>query len=240
MVVRSRSAIAAFFFLAVGMATAAAQEARAPSDPIAALRQTSEQANAAWVTSAQAPEGKIARMLPCDPRVKNAIDGVSRASEARLAALSRYLRAAATQAAADAVEANRALAAQQAIARDLETDRAEAEQERIAVEAQVSILADSARRRPVLDDAKKKFDELVSLATQHAATAQQQETRLAALTTALREWAAAAQARQKAAEAELSALVAEMPRWSEYYSARLARAQTECSLTNNPPVRRQQ
>ena len=178
-------------------------------------------------------------MLPCDPRVKSSIEEVGRASEARLAALAQYLRAAAAQAAADATAANRALADQQSNARDLETEHAEAEQERIAVDGQDAGLTDSAKRRPLLGDAQKKLDQIEAAAKQKAASAQDQASQSAALIPVLRDWAAASQARQKAIEAELTSLAAETSRWDEYYAARLARAQTECSLTNAAPKRKQ-
>src|SRR5260221_14284400 len=43
-----------------------------------------------WYTLANSLEPRITRMLPCDPRVRTAIDEVSRASSARTFALNTY------------------------------------------------------------------------------------------------------------------------------------------------------
>src|ERR1700685_1017693 len=65
------------------------------ADLLAARETLAQKRAAEWETLAKGLEARIVRMLPCDPRVKGAIEEVSRASQARLASLSDYLNAAA-------------------------------------------------------------------------------------------------------------------------------------------------
>jgi len=61
-------------------------------DSLTALQQAAEQRTSEWDGLARTLEGKIARMLPCDARVRTTIEEVNRASDARLAALGKYLK----------------------------------------------------------------------------------------------------------------------------------------------------
>src|SRR5579863_4663963 len=124
----------ASLLLAIAL-SAKAQEK--PADPLSALRQTADKTAADWEALAKGLEQKIATLLPCDPRSRAAVEEVSHASDARLSALSAYLKAAALKAKADTEAAKRVLAAQAALAGGWTTDRAEADQERTAIEAQV-------------------------------------------------------------------------------------------------------
>jgi hypothetical protein len=196
------------------------------------LAQTAQKAEADWKNLASGLEPKIARMLPCDPRVKAALEEVSRASEVRLAALGQYLQTELAEAKRDSETARAPSEAAQLGVRELEADRAEAEQERIAVEAQLADLTESVRRRPLLDDARQKLESIVGMTRQRASELQEQVTHRAALAAALAEVAAARQARERALEAQLAALALETSHWGDYYDARLARARTECAVTN--------
>ncbi len=226
----------AIFGVLLGAALAAAQ----PSPDLAALQKTAEAKTAEWDGLARTLESKLVRMLPCDARVRTSIEEVSRASDARIAALSQYLEAAAAQTAANGKMIAQAIAAQEAMGREIESERAEADQVRIAIDAQLADLSDSLKRRATLSEAHKTLGSIAAMVQQRVADAQQQGARRTALLTALRELEAANQAEEKAIRTEISALILENTRWTEYYTARIARAQTECSITNQAPPERPQ
>lgn len=207
-----------------------AQTPAAP--PAAPLEQTADQRGAEWDKLATALEGKIARMLPCDPRVREALLEVSRASDARLAAVSRYLEMAGAQAKNDLAKARQAVATEQAAAKDLDTERMEAEQQRAAIDGQIGDLSDSAKRREALDGPLKKLEEIRAKVEARIQGAQQEAARRAALIASLQQLASGYEAREKAIAGEISALASETARWDEYYATRVARAGTECSITN--------
>lgn len=222
----------ALFILLVGSVCAFAQP---PS--LASRQQLAEQKTAEWDALAKTLESRLARMLPCDPRVRMAIEDVSKASDARLGALSQYWQSVAAQAHADVQSVTDALARQDLAARDIDVTRAEAEQQRIAVEAQVADLAESLKRRPQLADAQKSLAAIADQIRSRAATADQESGKSAALVAALRDLQAACVAREKSVQTEIAALTVETARWGNYYAARIARAHTECSITNQAPSR---
>lgn len=216
------------FLLVLTVSVMAAQEA-APAQPSAL--QAVEKQSAAWQTLAASLESRIARMLPCDARVRAAIDEVSQASEMLLAARAQYLQATAAEAKRDLESAEAALAAEQAGTRETEIEAAEADQDRVAVEGLLADLTESVKTKAALEGAQTKLESITAMVRQRVAGTQQQASRQTALTAVLRELVAAFQVRQKAIDAEVNALAAEGPRWTEYYAARAARAQTECSIT---------
>lgn len=232
-----RLGTAGFLFL-LAITIGAAQEP-APVQP-SPVQQAAEKQTAAWQTLASSLEMRIARMLPCDPRVRSAIEEVSRASEARLGATAQYLQAAAAQAGRDSEAASAALAAEQGSAREGEVETAEAEQERIAIEGQLAELRESVKSKPGLEEARAKLESIADMVRQRSADAQGQAAARTALIAALGDVVTAFQARQKAIESESGALTIETARWSDYYAARLARAQTECSITTRPVQRKKQ
>jgi hypothetical protein len=214
-----------------------------PAASALAARETLAQKRAAeWETLAKGVEGKIARMLPCDSRVRGAIEEVSHASQARLAALNDYLQAAAVQAKADAERARTAPASLDSLAKDADVERTEAEQQRAALDAQIADLKESARQRQDLDDPAAKLAEIRAMTAAQVDRWQQEAARRVALGGALANLAAAYEARQKAMSAELAALREETARWVDYYTARLNRAEIECSITNQarPAQRKKQ
>src|SRR3984957_15543058 len=75
------------------LAIARSASAQAVADPLESLRQVADKASADWQGLAKGLEQKIATLLPCDPKSRAAGEEVSRASDARLAALSAYKRA---------------------------------------------------------------------------------------------------------------------------------------------------
>jgi len=231
-------------FVLMTAAAAAAQDKPdkpdKPADAPLSLQELAAKKSAEWDALAGSLEAKLARMLPCDARVQTSIEEVSRASEARLTALGQYLKDAAAQAKSEAEAARTALADQELTARDMESERAEAEQERAAVEAQLADLGESAKHREILEGARQKLEAIASVVRQRVAAADQQAERRAALTASLQDLVAAYDARQHALEGGIVAAEREAVRWTEYYSARQARAQTECSITNQAPSRPQQ
>jgi len=204
---------------------------------LATLQENVEQKTTAWDSLAKTLESRLARMLPCDARVRTAIEDVSAASDARLNALAQYWQTAAVQAHADVQSVAKALADQDAAAREIDSSRAEAEQQRIAVEAQLADLTESLRARPQLSDAQKSLASIAEQSRQRAAGAEQESARRAALASALRDLQTALIAREKAIQTEMAALTVETARWGDYYAARIARAHTECSITNQGPAR---
>jgi chromosome segregation ATPase len=214
--------------------------APAPADSLAPREAVADQRTTEWETLAKALDGKVARMLPCDPRVRSAIEEVSRASEARMAALSDYLRAAAAQTGTEAQRARAAVADEDAGIQAVTTERAEAEQRRAAIDAQLADLKDSDKRRPSLDPAAAKLGEIDGMARARVAQLDQEIARRSSLRASLDGLAASYEARAKAMEAETAALSDESTRWLEYYAARVARAGTECAITNQRPQRKKQ
>ncbi len=101
-------------FCAVMAVSATAQNvAQNLSGPLslAALAQTAQQKKADWGQNYRSGlDTSILALLPCDPKVAVAIAEVSKASEARLAAISAYLQEAARQAALQAAAARGVLA----------------------------------------------------------------------------------------------------------------------------------
>lgn len=211
------------------------QEKRA--DSLEAPRQAAQKKAAEWEALANNLEPRVARMLPCDPRVQAAIAEVSRASEARLVALAQYLRAAAAKAKEDSDAANALAAKQEARAADVEAERTEAELERAGIDVQITGLT-GATQRAALTGPVKTLSDIVALTGQRAALAQGEANRRSALAGQLKELVAASEARHTALQNETSALAAETARWSEYYTARLVRAQLECAITNQTPAPR--
>jgi hypothetical protein len=218
------------------MATAGAAQ-DTPRDPAAAeaLRVAVEKRSAEWEALAKGLDNKIARMLPCDPRVKESIDEVVQASDARLNALAEVMKSSLAQAAADVAKLQAAMAAEDGNLVDAQAERSEAMQERLAVDAQLADLSASARQRQSLEEARKVLADIDTKAATRAALADQQAQVRGALAFSLRDLLIVAQSRQRALTNEQAALAVETTRWNDYYAARVARAQVECTITTAPP-----
>lgn len=223
------------FFLALAP-FAPAQEK--PDDPLDALRQTADKAAAAWESLAKGLEQKIATLLPCDPKSRAAVEEVRNASDTRLGALSAYLKAAVAKAKIDTEAAKRVLAAQAALAGGWTTDRTEADQEHTAIEAQVADLKESMRKRGSLAGAETVLIEIANLAKERATKAEQEAGRREAIESLLGELVIASHDRQTALEGESAALDAEASRWNVYYTSRVSRAITECTIINPGAARK--
>jgi hypothetical protein len=201
-------------------------------DALTALRQSAEKATANWESLAAGLEPKIARMLPCDPKSRTAVEEVSHASEARLSALAAYLKAAAAKAKEDTDAAKRVFAAQAALAGGWNTERAEADQEHTAIEAQIAELKESMRKRGSLSGAAQTLVELSRLAKERAEKADTEAAGRDSLNSLLGDLVVGYQDRQTALENESALIDGETVKWSAYYQARVSRAITECSIIN--------
>ncbi len=209
-----------------------------PAGPLDVLRQAADKASSDWEALAKGLEQKIATLLPCDPKSRAAVEEVSHASDVRQSAFSAYLKASAAKAKADTDAAKRVLAAQAALSGGWNTERAEADQDRTSVEAQVADLKESMRKRGSLSGAENVLIEIANMIKQRAAKAESQASRRDLINATLGDLVIAYQDRQTALENELSLLDAETARWNSYYTARVARAITECSIINPGTARR--
>lgn len=203
-----------------------------PADPLNALRQTADKTAADWEALAKGLEQKIATLLPCDPKSRAAVEEVSHASDARLSALLAYVKASAAKAKADTEAAKRVLAAQAALSGGWNTERDEADQERAAIEAQVGDLKESMRKRGSLAGAEQVLVEIASLVKARGAKSESYANRRDSIDALLGDLVVAYQERQAALENESSLVDAEAVRWNAYYTARVSRAITECTIIN--------
>jgi hypothetical protein len=211
-----------------------AQEKQAPDksrEDLILLGDTATRTEAEWSALAQGLESKVARLLPCDMKVRAAIGEVSRASEVRLTALAQYLRAAEQKAKDNSAGARSLISNQEAFTAILNTERAEVAGERAAIEGQLLDLGESARQRTQLAETQKVLAGIAAMARQREARTLEQAERSATLAASLRDLDQSYQKEQAALAKELSALTTETAHWIEYYGARLERAQTECVIT---------
>jgi hypothetical protein len=205
---------------------------RAQDTPdLATLQQTALKRHTEWETLAKDMNDRIARMLPCDPRALATVNEVSRASEARLGALSDYLRAASAQAFAETAAARSLLNAEDRRAVEASLERADAGQEQTAVDTQSDALAQSLKQRTSLEAPQKLLAQIAATIHQRAAAAEQQAGAADAAVALLRDLVAKFEARDAALREEFAASEAERTRWNGYYAARRTRAQIECTIT---------
>jgi hypothetical protein len=221
---------------AVGLAAASAQNP-SPPESLASLEQAAQKSAAAWTVLAKDLDIRVARLLPCDARATAAITEVSRASDSRLTALADYLRAAAANASAETSTTRLLLTRETARATEDPVERADTAAELAAVDKQIDALAAAVKQRPSLDDAYKVLQQIGALVKDRATLAEQQPANAAAVQAALRDLMAAFEAREAAIKDEAVAFEAERARWTGYYAARLARVQTECSVTRTAPAK---
>ena len=208
-----------------------------PTDSVTVLEQAAQKATTAWQSIAANLDSRVARMLPCDPRAKTAIDEVARASQARLAALAQYWQAAATLTAGRAEGARRLLAKEEARTADVNADRAQREEALAAIQQQAAALAESANLQAALAGPQSGLAQIVDMAQHSAALARNQADQRDLVVGALRNLVSAYQAHDAALRDAASAFETERGRWNSYYAARQARAQTECAITTAAPAR---
>jgi hypothetical protein len=225
-------------FLLLAIRFADGQDQTIKPDSLAALRQAAEKTAADWNTLAKGLEQKISRLLPCDPAGRAAVDEVSRASAARLAALSAYVKAEAAAAKENTEAAKRVLSAQSSLGGGWAAEHAESDQEHTALDAQIAELKESMRKRGSLHDAQQVLIEISRMVKERSAKAEEQVNRKDTINALLGDLLAASQQRQVALEGEAAQLEVESGRWSYYYAARVTRAAMECSIINGPAPKR--
>jgi hypothetical protein len=206
-----------------------AQEQPAPAASGAA--QAAEKSGAEWSTLISGMEQRVARLLPCDPGVRSAIEEVSRASDARIAALTAYWQEAAKRSKEQADLTGKLIADNDARLAVWRVDRADSEQEQMRLRSQISALHESSEQKPALSPASPLLDGIAQNSQTVAKRSADRDDMAARWSTGLNDFAKAAQARQAAIDGELKALTTESGRWTAYFAARIARAQMECSLT---------
>lgn len=214
-------------------ACAAAQSASAPN-ALAALEQNVQQKTGQWNKLAQNLELSIVKLLPCDPKATAAITEVNRASQARIDAIAAYLKEASRQAGLQLDAAKKVLESAQTVGADLAAEKSDLVSERSGIASQITNLTQSSQNRssftPALDELKQistveqQRSEALDAATSHTDPA----------AAALSDLVMQLEARQAAWKDIQAAFNSEGERWTAYYAARLARAQTECSITRGP------
>jgi hypothetical protein len=214
----------------LGAAPLAAAQDKPVGAPSQAAQVAAKMANE-WSALASNLEQRVARLLPCDARVRTAIEEVSRGSEARFTALNAYWQEVGKMSGSQADVARKLLAEGDARNADWKADRADSEQEQTQLAAQTSDLRESERQLPALANAERALSGVSQSVAAAAQQASAREDAPAKLDASLHELIAASESRQAAIENELKALATENSRWSAYYAARLTRAQMECSLT---------
>ena len=130
---------------------------------LAALEKTAQNRHAEWEALAKDMNDRMARMLPCDPRALTAVTEVSRASEARLAALADYLRAVSAKAFAETATARNLLSIEEKRALEASLERNDAGQEQTAVDTQSDALAQSVKQRTSLEAPQKLLQQVAAL-----------------------------------------------------------------------------
>jgi hypothetical protein len=205
-----------------------------PPDSLAPLEQAVLKATTDWQGLAKDLEARIARMLPCDPKTKAAIDDVSKASQARLAALTKYDQAALATAENRAEGAKRLLAIETGRNTEVIADKLHADEALAAVDAELADLTRSASVQPALESARGALQQTLEMLKQRLQLARDQAERRDAVVDSLQALAAAYQARAAAVKEATAAFEVERNKWNAYYAARSQRAQTECAITAGP------
>jgi hypothetical protein len=198
---------------------------------LAALEQTAQKSHAEWEALARDVNDRMARILPCDPRALAAVADVSRASEARLAALADYLRGVSVQAFGETAAIRILLDAEEKRAVEAGLERADAGQEQTAVDTQSDALAQSLQQRTSLEAPQKLLQQIAAMIHQRVNATEQHAGSADAAVALLRDLAAKFEARDAALRDEFTAFEAERARWNGYYAARRTRAQIECAIT---------
>lgn len=210
------------------------QEPAAPpveSAATADLAHTADQKNTEWVTLAAALEMKIARMLPCDARVKSAIEEVSRASDVRFAAMDAYWQQQAGRSKEQAQTVETLITEMEGLLPAWKAERTDAAQAQARLEDQALDLKESLRRVSALAPASRVLDGMIRNSETLVSTSGEQEEAVIQLNIRWNDVIHSTQLRDAAIENHIKALAGERDRWSAFYAARIARAQMECSLT---------
>ncbi len=228
----------------VCLAAAATAWAQQPTNALAGFGQNAVKRNSEWSTLATNLELRLGRLLPCDARIRSAIEETGRASEARVTALTTYWMALSGKSKSQLDAIRRLMAQEEARKGDWIADHADVVQERAAVTEQNNLLAEGVARVPALAGAQSALTATTQAMLPIETQTGERQSAGEVLATELSDLLAASQARQVAIDAQLKFISAEGARWSAYYAARLSRAQTECAITgqdaeaDDPPARK--
>ncbi|MEI9814410.1 MAG: hypothetical protein WDO18_17995 [Acidobacteriota bacterium] len=154
-----------------------------------------------------------------------------RAATVRIVALTAYTKAAAEQAAQDVSMARQIQRAETAYLTSVGTERTDTELERTDIEAQLTSLAESLRTKGTLTSA---YDGLRTIEGTVRNRATMVTTNASAAEGPLKQFedlAVLLEQREAALRKQITALEEERTKWNGYYTARLARARIECSVT---------
>jgi hypothetical protein len=198
---------------------------------ISAMEQTAQKRHTEWESLAKDLGERMARILPCDPRYAAGIIEVSRASEARLAAVADYLRAISAKAFGETAAARILLDAEEKRLLEAGLERSDSAQEQTAVDIQTDALTESVKKREPLENPRQVLEQIAAMIRQRVAAADERAGNTNEAVKLLRDLVAKFDARDAALRDESVAFEAERARWNTYYTARLGRAQTECSIT---------
>lgn len=219
--------------IAAAFAMGGIVSAQSPTpNSLGALQQSVAQRTGEWNTLATNLEQRVARLLPCDPQARAAIEETSRASDARGTALTNYWTAASLQSQTQVEAIRRLLAQEEDRARGWVADANQAREDAAFAAARGTSLTSGVPQVPALANPQKDME---AIAEQYRSLEKQAQERAAAhgrLIDDLRELLNSSQARQAAIDERLKTVAVEGQRWSAYYAARQMRAQVECSLVN--------
>jgi len=229
--------------LAACFAAGALRAQDAGANSLTALQDAAAKRTAEWSTLTTSLEVRLARMLPCDPRVRTSVDEVAKASDTRTVALTTYWDMVAIHSKAQIEAIRRLLPREEERGEDWTKDKTESAQEVAATSAQAAALKANLPQLPALANPQKSLESLSETARLLAGQSQEREANGGLLLDDLRDLLQASRARQSAIDAQLKSVSAEGQRWSAYYAARQARAQMECVLINpasatTPPAAR--
>ena len=213
----------------MSLGQALAQERNSSQDLVG----TVDARGAEWSALATNLEQKVARMLPCDARVRTSIEEVMRASDARFAALAALWNDVARRSREQTEIANKMAAESDADVAAWKTDQADAEQEQKQVDSKRADLRASAAQLPALGSASNALDGIAKTVAGSVEQSIEREDAAAQWKAAANDFTTASGTRQRAIESELKAIATESAWWNAYYAARIARAQMECALTGS-------
>lgn len=203
----------------------------APAQTLASLEQAVKDRTAEWSRLAQGLELSLVRLLPCDPKIAASITQVTKASDARIAAVAAYLDAANQQAQLQTNAARQVLASAQEVIHDLAGEKSDLAPERAALDGQLANLNQSVQRRASLAAPEDALKQVITLRQQRSSAVEAALSQADNYTADLDDLIMWLQARQAALSQLKIAFDAEATRWSAYYAGRLARARTECTIS---------
>lgn len=234
-----RSNMIRIVFVCLFAAALAAQDAAAPP-ALAQLERMVKDRTAEWQKLSQGLEPELSRLLPCDPKIAAAITDVNSASDARISAVEVYLQAANRQAALDVSAAKQVVASAQMLGADLAAEKSGIAPERASLDGLLANLTQSAQRRAALAEPEDALKQVLAVQQERSDAVDSALGRADGAAAALTDLVTQLQARQAAWTDVQNAFAAEAIRWRTYYSARLLRAQTECTITKGPTPRGKQ